>query len=247
LAPRWIALALGHSLTAALLALTACGGDDDNATTSVTSTLAPGQTAAPTADLTDDTTSDDIAAELEALGNNMESVTGKVGKVTYTHASADFSDLIIYLKPPNSRYDAFDPSGSSLTYIQTPDATYDCSSNGSGYETCFQSAGSGTGSAGPGGPFAGLFSPALIHALTVAAQAEGIDINKSDETIAGTGATCYEGIESFETRKFCFSDSGILLLSRTTNADGTSGMTATAVSSDVSDSDFEPPYPVTAR
>ena len=81
--------------------------------------------------------------------------------------------------------------------------------------------------------------------MAAAAEATGVDINKSDETIAGTDASCFSAEQNGETSKFCFSDSGILLLTQNTDASGTSGMVATAYSDSVSDSDFEPPYPVT--
>jgi outer membrane lipoprotein-sorting protein len=242
--PKWTALAIGLSLTAALLALTACGGGDDNATTTVTPTLAPGQTAGPTAEPTD-TPSDtgDIASQLAALGNDIETVTAKV-TYTDTSSSGDQTTLTIYSKSPNSRYDTVDSDGSSSAYISTPDVTYICSSSADqADQSCFSSPGTGTGSAGLG-LFGGFFSPAIVQAMAAAAQAAGIDINKTNETIAGTDATCFEGTESGSTDKFCFSDSGILLETQTTDSSGTSGMVATAVSEDVSDSDFQPPYPV---
>jgi hypothetical protein len=90
-----------------------------------------------------------------------------------------------------------------------------------------------------------LFSSTYIDVLVLAAQVGGVSITKSNETIAGTNATCYSGLSSGSTDKFCFSDSGVLLVTQTTDSSGTSGLVATAYSTDVSDSDFQPPYPVT--
>lgn len=248
--PKWIALALGLSLAVALLALAACGGDDSTssatATTSgrATTTQKPNPDATKTEQPADtSSSSDDIAAQLEALSNDVQDVTGKV---TYadTSTSGDVTTITFYSKSPNSRYDSVDSDGSSTSYIQTPDATYICSSSADQTDqTCIQSAGSGTGSAGLG-LFGGFFSPAIVTAMVAAAEVTGINIDKSNETIAGTDATCFSAEDNGETSKFCFSDSGVLLATQTTDSSGTSGMVATAYSTDVSDSDFQPPYPV---
>ena len=90
--------------------------------------------------------------------------------------------------------------------------------------------------------------PAPLHtdALVSAAEAQGIDVSRSSESIAGTDANCFSGNDNGDVGKFCFSDDGLMLLSENGSADGSSSsIKATSFSSDVSDSDFEPPYPVT--
>jgi TolA-binding protein len=246
--PKWIALALGLSLTIALLALAACGGSSSTTSTATatsagqsTATNAGGSTATNTGQATATSGSSDIASQLAALGGKIQQSTGKI---TYTDTSTDgtTTSLTYYSGPPNFRYDSTGSDGSLSIYIETPQTTYICTSAD---QTCIASAGSGTGSAGLG-LLSGFFSPALIDAMSAAAQAQGVSITKSNETIAGTNATCYSGVSSGSTDKFCFSDSGILLSTQTTDASGgTSGLTATAYSSDVSASDFQPPYPVT--
>jgi outer membrane lipoprotein-sorting protein len=249
--PKWIALALGLSLAVALLALAACGGGDSTntsatATTSgrTTATQKPNPDATKTEQATETSSSSgDIASQLQALGNNVQDVTGKV-TYTDTSTSGGVTTITFYSKSPNSRYDTIDSDGSSTSYIQTPDATYVCSSSADQTDqTCIQSAGSGTGSSGLG-LFSGFFSPVIVSAMVAAAEVTGVNIDKSNETIAGTDATCFSAEDNGETSKFCFSDSGVLLATQTTDSSGTSGMVATAYSDSVSDSDFQPPYPV---
>ena len=78
----------------------------------------------------------------------------------------------------------------------------------------------------------------------------GVEIDTFQETIAGESADCFSVSGSFEGEsgdaEWCFTDDGILLRFAGTFADeGEFRLDATAVSRDVSDADFEPPYPVT--
>jgi hypothetical protein len=247
--PKWIALALGLSLTVALLALAACGGGDS--TTSSATPTTSGRTTAtqkpnPNATRTEQATatsssSGDIASQLAALGGEIKQVTGKV-TYTDTSSSGRTSTVTLYSKAPNSRYDSVGSDGSTSSYIETPTTTYSCTSSDM---KCIAIPGGGAGSTGLG-LLSGLFSSTYIDALALAAQVGGISITKSNETIAGTNATCYSGLSSGSNDKFCFSDSGLLLETQTTDSSGgISGLIATAYSTDVSDSDFQPPYPVT--
>ena len=251
--PKWIALALGLSLSVALLALAACGGGDSTSTSTTatanvhnTNTQPPNNNATKTAQATDTPSSTaDIASQLAALGGDIKQTTGKVTYVS-TSTGGTTSTVTFYSKPPNSRFDSADADGSTTAYITTPSVTYICTSDATHtQQSCISQPGTGTGSAGLG-LLGGFFSSTYIDALIAAAQAQGVSINKSNESIAGTNASCYEGTYSGSTEKFCFSDSGVLLETQTTKADGTtSGLRATAFSSDVSDSDFQPLYPVT--
>jgi hypothetical protein len=244
--PKWIALAL--SLSVALLALAACSGGDSTTTSATatssgsTATHAPGTTSAPTAQATGTPSSTaDIASQLAALGGNVTQATGKV-TYTSTDSGGTTSTITFYSKPPNSRFDSASADGSTTAYIETPQTTYICTSSD---QTCLAQPASGTGSAGLG-LFGGLSISTYIDAIAAAAEAQGVSITKSSVSVAVTNASCYEGTSSGSTEKFCFSDSGVLLETLTTKADGTtSGLKATAFSSDVSDSAFQPPYPVT--
>src|ERR1700674_134433 len=110
--PKWIALAVGLSLSVALLALAACSGGDSTTTSATatsggsTATHAPGTTGAPTAQATDTPSSTaDIASQLAALGGNIKQATGKV-TYTSTDSSGTTSTITFYSKPPNSRFDS---------------------------------------------------------------------------------------------------------------------------------------------
>jgi uncharacterized protein YdeI (BOF family) len=250
--PKWIALALGLSLAVALLALAACGGGDSTtssatATTSGhnTNTQSPNSNATKTEQATETSSSStDIASQLAALGGNITQATGKV-TYTSTDSSGTTSTITFYSKPPNSRFDSTSADGSTTAYIETPQTTYICSSDAAQQnQTCLAQAGTGTGSAGLG-LFGSFFSPTLVDTLAAAAQAQGIEIKKTSETIAGTDASCFEGTYNGSTEKFCFSGDGVMLAEQITDTSGTTGLTATAYSRNVSDSDFQPPYPVT--
>ena len=69
--------------------------------------------------------------------------------------------------------------------------------------------------------------------------------SKEDRKIAGQDGTCYVVFDKDvnETTTTCFNDDGVLLAIESQAADGLS-FEATSVEGDVSDSDFEPPYPV---
>ena len=95
-----------------------------------------------------------------------------------------------------------------------------------------------------------MFSAQIITSYVAIAEAAGIDVNQSDENIAGGDATCFswdEDVSNDITKgKMCFNDAGQLVLLESEEADGSkSSMRATEYSEDVSDSDFEPPYDVT--
>jgi hypothetical protein len=251
--PKWIALALGLSLSVALLALAACGGGGDSTTSSATATTSgrttatqpPNPDATKTEQATDtSSSSSDIASQLAAFGGDITQATDKV-TYTSTDSSGTASTITFYSKPPNSRFDSTSADGSTSAYIETPQTTYICSSDAAQQnQTCLAQPGTGSGSAGLGS-LGSFFSPTLVDALTAAAQAQGVPIKKTSETIAGTDASCFEGTYNGSTEKFCFSSDGVMLAEQITDASGTTGLTATAYSTNVSDSDFQPLYPVT--
>lgn len=249
--PKLIALTLTLFAGVAVFIFAACGGDDDNknsATATGTSQSTGGSTKTPggaAATTQAAQASTDVLSELQNLGNDIQQVTGKVS-YTSTDTAADgtvtTSTFTYYSKEPNSRYDSVDADGSTSTIITTSDTTYVCTSSD---QSCIAETGSGSGLGGLGA-FGGFFSGAYIDALVSAAEAQGIDVSRSDENIAGTDANCFSGNDNGDEGKFCFSDDGQLLLSENKSADGSSSsIVATSFSGDVPDSDFEPPYPVT--
>lgn len=250
---HWLTLAMVIFSALALLAFAACGGgDDDDSGGTATATRDGGgdDGGHPTQTSTDggDATSDPFA-DLGDLSNNLEEATGKVA-YTQTETDADgnvtSSTFTIYSKPPNSRYDTGDPddpSAATIT-ISTADTTYICTVAD---ETCVSYPGGGGGA----GLFGGFFSAQTITAYAAAAKAAGIDVNQSSENIAGSDASCFswdEDVSNDITKgKMCFNDTGQLVLLESEDSDGSkSSMRATEYSEDVPDSDFEPPYDVTA-
>jgi hypothetical protein len=247
--PKLIVFALMLALAASLMAFAACGGDDDNKSSSTNtpagtsqatggSTRTSGASATATEASGDSGSESDVLNELSGLGADIEHVSGKV---TYksTDESGDVSNITYYSSSNKSRWDSVDSDGSTGIFITRPDASYSCDSSS---QTCIQFAGSGdSGDLGFG--LGALFSSQYIDALVAAAEAQGIDVSKSDESINGIDATCFSGSSSTESGKFCFNDSGLLVYEESTSSTGTTKLEATNVG-DVSDSDFEPPYPV---
>ena len=244
----WLKLFLIIGAAIAVLAVAACGGGDDNtssntpAASSSNGSGATGSSATNTAEATAGSTdSNDVLDQLAALGNDIDQVTGKVS-YNVTDADGSTSTFTLYAKPPKSRIDSTDSSDNSTTsFIETEDASYTCESTSN---SCLKTPATSGSSAGLG-LFGAFFSPEYVDALVSAARAQGIDVQKSSENIAGTDADCYSGTETDGTfGKFCFGN-GLMLYTETTDSSGTTKLEATSFSSDVSDSDFEPPYPVT--
>ena len=251
---RWLTLAMAIFSAIALLAFAACGGGDDDDDSGGTATATrdgggdDGGDSTPTDD-GGDNTDDDPFADLDNFSDSLEGATGKVS-YTQTDTDADgnvsTSTFTIYSKPPNSRYDTGDPDDPSATaiVITTADTTYSCSVAD---ETCVSIPGGGAGGAGLLG---GLFSPQIITSYVAIFEAAGIDVNQSDENIAGGDATCFswdaDVSNDITQGKMCFNDAGQLVLLESEEEDGSkSSMTATEYSEDVSDDVFEPPYDVT--
>jgi hypothetical protein len=165
--------------------------------------------------------------------------------VTYTFSSTDSEDATwtIYSDGANSRVDFISEDGTFIV-ITTADASYTCSESG-GEGFCFPGESGGTN------PFAGLFTQyGSGEAILAYADAfAGIDLETSSEEIAGVDASCFAASGDFDgdsgSLKWCFSDSGLLLLSSYELSSGTVEMRATEASDDVPDGIFDPPYDVT--
>ncbi|MEK7247457.1 MAG: hypothetical protein AAB092_03200 [Chloroflexota bacterium] len=252
---RWLTLAMVIFSALALLAFAACGGGDDDddsgGDNTATATRDGGDDGGDATDAPNDggDNSDDPFADLADLSDNLEGATGKVA-YTQTDTDADgnvtSSTFTIYSKPPNSRWDSGDPDDPSATtiLISTADTTYSCTVAD---ETCVSFPGGGGGSAGL---FGGLFSAQVITSYVSIFEAAGVDVNHSDENIAGDDATCFSWDEDVSNDiskgKMCFNDAGQLVLLESEEADGSkTSMRATEYSEDVSDDVFEPPYDVT--
>ena len=249
-APRFRAIWLISILaltTVLLVALaSACGGDDNessNSSATATKEAAGGSSstskATPTKEASSSGSVEDALKELQSLGGDISKVTGKV---TYTSTDTDgkTSTMTFYSKSGKSRLDTTDSDGATTTIIETADTSIVCDPSS---QTCISYGAGGTGSLGLG--FLTLFSGSYVDQLVAAAEAQGISVDKSSEKIAGVDATCFSGTESGGSGKFCFSDSGLMVYEEFGDSSGTTKLEATEVSTDVSDSDFDPPYPVT--
>lgn len=248
-------MALAAVLVLALSA--ACGGgddDDDNtgddggSTTSATATEDTGgddggdESATPT----EDTGGDDGGLTDEQLSELADRYDTFRGMVTYqiTGGTADdaLSSMTFWRSDTASRYDITDDTGTT-TVIES-DALYFCAD-----ESCIKyDADNSTGN--PFALFTSLFSAEAIQAEF--GDLSGIDVEESSDTIAGLDASCfhYSGdldpdTEGDESGEICFAENGMMLRLASDDAEDFGSFEATEVTTDISDADFEPPYPVT--
>jgi hypothetical protein len=189
-------------------------------------------------------------AEAGAGGGEFGDLIGKFNqatfKVTYQlsgdGANATQGSMTWYKKGDNLRMDMTDEAGGQQTsaiFIEGPDKSYFCS-NGpevGGGSSCFAvPAGQGTGVSD--------IAAGLENTLTD----PNVDIvSTSSRKIAGEDAKCYT-IRSPDVEgesEICLSNEGVPLFTKETVEGVETTMEATDFSRDVSDSDFEPPYPVT--
>jgi len=238
----WLALLL--TLVAALsLLVAACGGDDDdddggnngdNAEPTATETTDGGD---GSGDDSGDDGSGDSGADFSNLSSEFENIEAKI---TYEFTTTDSSGtttttMTIYNKPPNSRTDYEDTTtGDVTTFIQTTDTSYICSAG-----QCLASP-----SDGAENPNAFIGAFASSEAIAAYAGLAGIATDSSEEEIAGINAKCFSVSQEGSELMWCFGDNGLLLLSSSKDDSGEFEMRATDVSTDVSDSDFEPPFDV---
>ncbi|MEX0683907.1 MAG: hypothetical protein WD904_03350 [Dehalococcoidia bacterium] len=253
---RFLFLLLSAFAMTALLLATACGGDDDDGgdETSATATQDSGDDGGDDGGDDEDPTEtedsgddggdeEDIFSQLDELTGDLETVTGKIS-YEITDADGTTSSMTFYAKSPNSRFDTSDGSTTSII-ISTPDTTYVCDSSS---ETCIATPGSGDDVSSLG-LFGAFFSSEIIGAYVNVAEAAGVDVEMSDESINGIDATCFSWDEDtaleVDSGKLCFNDAGVMVYQEFTDDSGTTKLEATEYSDDVSDSDFEPPYDVT--
>lgn len=249
---RWLTLAMVIFSVLALLAFAACGGgddDDDGGDGSATPTRDGGDGGddggedSPT-DEPDGDGEEDPFAQLDELTEGLDQVTGKIS-YNITDEDGDVSNMTFYSKPPNSRFDSTDGTTTSII-ITTPETTYICDTDS---ESCLATPGSGDDSSGLG-LFGTFLSAEVIAGYVGIAEAAGVDVNQSSESINGIDASCFswddDSDEGIDQGKICFSeDAGVMVYQEFTGDSGTTKLEATDYSDDVPDSDFEPPYDVT--
>ena len=229
--------------SALLLAATACGGDNgSNDKTGADASATPAEGTPGVSQI-----SEEISKKLKDLGEEWAKASVKA---TFTFAKTDTettkSTATLYWAPPKVRVDVSDETEAINTIvISTPDKTYVCSQEGGdqclAYPPSSNVANIGT--------FLSNLDPGAIEA-GLSGLTGNVQIASSSEKVAGNDASCVSaegnigGQDSFI--KWCFASNGLLLFESAADAAGTSESTlqATDVGA-VSDSDFEPPYPVT--
>lgn len=244
-------------LLAAALITGACGGDDETpaADDTTTGTGTPTATATdPDADAgatTDEGDADataegdvDDGASSEALAGLIEQFANTAFTATYDLETVVGAETISgewtwYNDPTNGRA-RFDvtAAGASTTTITTSDEMVICTEG-----ACFS-----VGSAGSSPlPDFGAELTGQVEDLQTEAAASGSVSDAGTRTIGGVEAQCFEFESTADelVGTACYSDEGVPLLMEAQAVDGDLRMEATDFEASVSDSDFEPPYPVT--
>ena len=181
-------------------------------------------------------------------GGDFSGLAEKFGKstfkVTYQLSGAGAGitggSMTWYKKGDNLRIDMTSESGgqqASLIMITLSDKSYLCTSTPElgGGGSCFVTPSSeGTGVS------------EMVSGLESTLSDPSVDIvSTSSRKIAGEDAKCYTMQSPDEGEaEICMSSEGVPLFSKETVEGAETTMEATAFSHDVSDSDFEPPYPV---
>lgn len=171
------------------------------------------------------------------------------GKVTYTLTgfggdTDSPTSMSIYQLGSSSRVD-YETSDGLTSFIDNPDGSFICSEG-----ECLKYP-AGSDSINPAAAFTSFLSADYIEE-SYGDLLGDIDLDESSETIAGIDATCFsysgdidDTTAGDESGQVCFSDDGLLLRLQFEGAEDSGGYEATEASGDVSDSDFEPPFPVT--
>ena len=181
--------------------------------------------------------------DLERLAS--EASGAFAGKITYrTTTESDGQtteqDWTLAQRPPSdSRFEIVSDEGGEETrtiVIQTAEKSYICSS-AAGSESCFESEQTQQ--------YTSLFDPIFDEPKQIAEGTDDLGIaDRSERDIAGLQASCFTyslvGVES----EACFSDEGLLLYLHQGTEGSSYTFEATSASTEVSDSDFEPPYEI---
>jgi hypothetical protein len=242
---RWVLIGLAIVASALLLSATACGGDNGGNDKTGADASATPTSGTPGASQI----SDEVSKKLKDLGVEWAKTTVKV---TYDIASRSGTEttkstLVLYWAPPKVRADlAGDIFGISTPtiVIPTPDKTYVCSQEGGDQCLAYPPSSNVVDDL----PFLSGFDPGAIEA-DLSGLTDNLQIESSNEKVAGNDASCVSaegnigGQDGFT--KWCFATNGLLLFESYADAAGTSEFMFQATDiGTASDSDFEPPYPV---
>jgi len=239
---RWLAI----PVIAVALVATACGGDEDTsdgdatteATTEATSTA--GDVTATTEATTGSTSGGDdvdLAAIFGGFATASFNITYQMEGDSADEAMDGVWTWIQDSGGERTRFEAT-AEGQALVMITTPEQTVVCADG-----ACFDASGA-MGGAMPN--IGDIFTEGIDD---VQADASTATVTRVDgRNIAGTDTECVEFEDTAEgvNGTACYADGGIPLLIESTSAEGTVRMEATSYSPDVSDADFEAPFPITS-
>jgi len=244
---RWVLTGLVIVGSALLLAATACGGDNGgNEKTGADASATPAEGTPG-------------ASQIDAeLGQKLKDLSGEWAKasvkVNYDIASRTDTEttkttMILYWAPPKVRADVSSDVGGTIqtgVIISTPDKIYRCTQEGGNQCLAYPPIENLTDVL----PFLNEFDPGTLEA-TLSASTESLKIESSNEKVGDQDASCVSVEGSLGGQeglgKWCFASNGLLLFESTSSDPaGTSEFMVQATDvSKVSDSDFNPPYPVT--
>jgi len=246
---RWsmkgFVLVAAAALLVALLA--ACGSDSGGGKTpKAGETPSSGNTPASDqtpADGGGDGNGDTGVKELERLAS--EAAGDFTGKITYgitTEAGGQTTEQewTLAQRPPDSRFEIVSNEGgqeSRTIVIQTAEKSYVCTSAG-GSEACLAS--------DQTDQYTGLFDPIFNAPESIVQDIDTLGLgDQSERDIAGMHANCFSYSLAGAEWETCFSDEGLMLYLKSGAAGSSFTYEAKSASTDVTDADFEPPYPVT--
>jgi hypothetical protein len=232
--------------SALLLTAAACGGDNGgNDKTGADASATPAEGTPGASQI-----SDEVSKKLRDLGDEWAKASVKatydIAKTTGTDTTK--SSLVLYWALPKVRADFVGDVFGTTTetiVISTPDKTYVCSQEGG--EQCLGYPPSSN--LVDDLPFLSNFDPGAIGA-GLSGLTSDVQIASSNEKVAGKDASCVSAEGNIGGQdglvKWCFASNGLPLSYSSSDAAGTSEfmLQATDVGT-VSDSDFNPPYPVT--
>jgi hypothetical protein len=186
----------------------------------------------------------DASGELSDLAGQWAT---KEAKISYDFTSSSGGTesggtFTLYWKPPDSWRLDITVDGEATAIISTAGASYICTDAG-GQGQCLE-----TPATQIPVPFLGSFLDADAYESLVAGTFAGVEVDRSEETIAGQDAQCYtaSGAVEGEEREgqFCFSSDGVPVRMSVGATGSEFTMEATSVETSVADADFEPPYDI---
>ena len=174
---------------------------------------------------------------------------------TDTKGATTGGKMVLYSKPPKNRTDfntTENGQATNVIVISTPDKDYFCTAAGAaGGNVCVASAPSTSNQLTAGlGLFSAFSDPEAIKS-EIDKLGSGVKIETSSKKIAGVSGNCFSAsgdLGSGEQGKgeFCFADNGLLLsVMSESSKDSTKFSLVASETGNVSDKDFDPPYPVT--